>query len=743
MAMRFHSPLPPRTLAVLMMAAVGLPMTIFLAFEIAGPGSGEVLRTWLGGRDKASSNRVETGKAITLRGGANGGGGADALDDKADAESLADAALRAAILARFGGVIPDAIDGVGGEGIHQAVRIGGAWIPLFAGAGLGLDVGGDPNRVPLFITTGSPPRCRAGDAVAYPFQAIGGAPPYRWEMSLDAPGFRLDPETGLLTGMAAAPFAASLAVTVRDAEGAEDSALYTLAADEGEPLAILTAELPIGAAGVGYSAEISATGGLPPYAWSSPVGLADGFFIDPSSGRLSGISETGLDQEIECRVTDAGGAEATRRLRLVVTSDLDILNPSNLRPASPESPYRLRFEAEGGMPPLTWRLASGSLPIGADGVPWALSPEGDLAGLGTQLEGSHQFVFEVTDSRGATARKEFRLATRRLLTVVPSREKAGLAWSPREVEQAVGARVGGVTITRSGSPDPLAPGAIVYQGTGSNFVDRGLATGRSHTYALFAHPAGGDPVEIGRSTIRILPFTLSRGVPGQSADPHADAVKVFRPLASGGYGAAFLPMNVTGPPSGGGTFAPASQPSEVLSLHARAGVSLADSGGSIVLSFEDNIVELGPGEDFTVFENVFFIGGDPDQRFMEPAIVSVALFDGEWHRFPIDVVPPSGASSTPMTMDPYYYNRGFAGRNATTGGAPTNPASSGGDSFDVDHLGVPGLTWIRYIRIQSTGHRVLRDDFGGDVVEHTDLLGSLSGSGNSGFDLDAVTAIRY
>ncbi|MCB1088420.1 MAG: hypothetical protein KDM63_15335, partial [Verrucomicrobiae bacterium] len=601
----------------------------------------------------------------------------------------------------------------------------------------------DTERAPLYITSASPPRYRIGDFIRYTFEAIGGEPPYQWTLLAGPAGFQVDQDSGLLTGTAEAPFVATLSIGVRDSLGTEDSALYTLAADDGAPLQIDTVELPRGTVGSTYSATVAASGGLPPYQWTVPSGLPDGFAIDPIGGTLTGGSESGLDRDIELRVTDAGGAEASSLLRLAIDAGIEITTPANLPPASPGSSYSLTFEATGGTAPYAWRLHSGTLPLNPDGTPWLLAPDGQLSGLGSLLEGVHSFVIEVADSQGIAAEKEFRLAVRRLLTVVPSREKAGLAWSIREVEQAIGARIAGVSVLRADSPDPAAPGVLIYQGNGTNLVDRGLVTGGLYTYVLIAHPIGSDPVEAGRTSIQILPFTLGRGVAGRTADPYADAVKAFQPLTGGGHGAAFLPLNVTGPPQGTGTFAPASSPAEVLSLHARAATSLAGAGGSIVLSFEDNIVELGIGEDFTVFENVFFIGGDPDQRFMEPAIVSVALFEGEWHRFPIDVVPPATVSSTPMTMDPYYYNRGFAGRNATTGGTPTDPGSSGGDSFDVDGLGISGLTWIRYVRIQSTGQRAIRDDSGGDWVEHIDLLGSLSGDGSSGFDLDAVSAVHY
>jgi hypothetical protein len=118
------------------------------------------------------------------------------------------------------------------------------------------------------------------------------------------------------------------------------------------------------------------------------------------------------------------------------------------------------------------------------------------------------------------------------------------------------------------------------------------------------------------------------------------------------------------------------------------------------------------------------------------------LFEGEWFRFPIDVVPPAAGQALKLN-DPFYYNRGLAGRNPTTGSDPTNPNVSGGDPFDANQLGVPGLTWIRYIRIESTGDNAWADDFGGDPVRHTPLNGALSGAGSSGFDLDAVTAVNY
>ncbi|MCB1230585.1 MAG: hypothetical protein KDN19_09980 [Verrucomicrobiae bacterium] len=730
-----------RLLLAFVAAAVGLPLAIFLGFEMSGEPRGKAwLETFPGDAAGHSGKPGESANSpITLDPEA----AADAEDESGERERADQ--LEQALLARLGLNGQGQVEGAGGEGIHRAVRHDGVWFPVFTLGSQGADAGG--NDLPLYITSGSPPRYRVGEAIRYQFEAVGGAEPYQWRFEIDATGFAMDSDSGVFTGSSKTELAATLDVFVVDADGAEDSASYTLAIDEGLPLTIDTTELPDGRTGDDYTAQLAASGGLTPYRWSAPSALPEGFSLDEESGRLTGISSVGFDREVEFRVADAGGDEQSIRLPFRIASTLEFVTSRQLPPASPGSPYLQAFEVEGGLPPYEFRVAGGDLPLGSGGLTWNLSPDGVLEGLAPSLESTYHFTVEVVDSAGAMESKDFILPVRNLLTVVPSREKAGIAWSPGELSRQFGAAIAGVTVTRSESPDPTDPGTVVYQGTGSNFVDHGLATGGTYHYALYVHPADGRaPVTFGRASAQILPFVRGRATQGATADPFVDAVKVFRPLAAGGHGAAFLPLNVTGPPDGRGTYAPASAANEVLSLQARDAdfsLPLDAAGGSVVLSFEDNIVELGPGEDFTIFENVFFISGDPNQRFMEPAIVSVALFEGEWFRFPIDVVPPAGPSSTPVEMDPFYYNRGFAGRNATTGGDPTKPSQSGGDSFDIDRLGISGLTWIRYIRIQSTGHQAIRDDFGGDPVRHIDMLGSISGEGSSGFDLDAVSAVNY
>jgi len=65
-------------------------------------------------------------------------------------------------------------------------------------------------------------------------------------------------------------------------------------------------------------------------------------------------------------------------------------------------------------------------------------------------------------------------------------------------------------------------------------------------------------------------------------------------------------------------------------------------GGSIIVSFSPNAIVDGPGVDFTVFENPFWIGGNSNDVYAEPGEVSVSDDGTTWHTFPC----------TP-TIDPY------------------------------------------------------------------------------------------
>jgi hypothetical protein len=186
---------------------------------------------------------------------------------------------------------------------------------------------------------------------------------------------------------------------------------------------------------------------------------------------------------------------------------------------------------------------------------------------------------------------------------------------------------------------------------------------------------------------------------------------------------------------------------DVISLQARVYDGSSPAGGTIILKFSDNMVVSGPGDDFTIFENVFYVNGDESKRFMEPAVVSVSQDGIDYYRFPFDYVPHYNADGSLNFYNPYSYMdgdgtvRGFAGIHPVfsynRSPDPRDPDQAGGDSFDLDDITARELTWIQYLKIQATGDNWLADR-NGDKVRHIRESGACSGAGSSGFDLDAV-----
>lgn len=721
----------PRKSAALLLLLLALSLGSFVLFPIAFPGYSPAWLNQLFGMEggvssnippgtdtdseNSSTSKSREGSSHDTKANGDPGGRYAHLDPKAMPKGLT------------------TIDGEGGTGLNRAVRKNGVWFPVYS-PGPRSDSSNPPLTViPLSIASGPPTPGQVNQPFRYQAEAIGGTPPYTWTANLGpaAADFIFDRAGGFLTGTSESPVSLTFALTVSDAAGSTDSAQMLLTIRPEKELTIETADLPAARPGESFKAALSASGGVPPYTWTALSALPVGLKMDAGSGLIRGTTEETGEFPIEVRVTDQQTAITQKSLVIRCQESLEITTPSALPTGVPGEGYRGEFAATGGTPPYQWEVVDGFLPDSS----WKLSPDGILTGQGGLTDLMAAFTLQVTDAMEERYEKTFRLVISDLLVVVPSQEKAGIAWHPAAVASLLGqgsTSASGFQLERDG--------VVIYSGSGTNFVDKGLKTGSTPRYTLVALTIDGDRQELAHKQVAILPQTLTRAEPGVTGDPFADRLVSFQPLTPGGYGSAALPRNVTGPPDGRSVYAPAYKPGEVLSLHARRG-----AGGWIDLEFTDNIVEISAGEDVTVFENVLFIGGNGNQRFMEPARISVGLFPGEWISLPCDVVPPAGGAPPDM-KDPFYYARGFAGRNGTTGGDPTNPNRSGGDSLDLDEAAArAGLSWIRYIRIQSTGDQAVRDDSGGDLILHPDdpAFNPLSGTGSSGFDLDAVTAVHY
>jgi hypothetical protein len=197
--------------------------------------------------------------------------------------------------------------------------------------------------------------------------------------------------------------------------------------------------------------------------------------------------------------------------------------------------------------------------------------------------------------------------------------------------------------------------------------------------------------------------------------PFVTRVVSFSPTDCAGFGAASMPSIVEGPPVGGGTD------------HGSTDVVSLGSGGSIVVSFEPNAIVDGPGVDFIVFENPFWIAGNSSNVYAEPGEVSVSDDGVTWHAFPCTPTLAQASDGT-GAAPPYGQCAGWRAvySNPQNGISPIDPTTAGGDPFDLASIGV---THARYVKI----------------VDRTTESCPASGADKpdtNGFDLDAVAIVH-
>jgi hypothetical protein len=111
-----------------------------------------------------------------------------------------------------------------------------------------------------------------------------------------------------------------------------------------------------------------------------------------------------------------------------------------------------------------------------------------------------------------------------------------------------------------------------------------------------------------------------------------------------------------------------------------------------------------------VFENAFYVNGDPDAPYAELASVEVSSDGADFVAFPCTAsVAPYGSCAG--------WHPVFANPDQNTID-PTDPALAGGDAFDLADLGVAEASYVR-------------------ITDRVDLTGA-----NGTFDLDAVSIVN-
>ena len=240
---------------------------------------------------------------------------------------------------------------------------------------------------PLGVAT--PPQLPAGQVGLPYIQTLvftGGVPPLQLTLTAGSlpPGLALSAD-GRITGTPSSTgqFVFTVAASDRCALGSQRISrrfLLEITAPVCPPLQWATgAELPPAAAGQAYSAQLVASGGVPPLAYrllggSLPPGLSL-----TADGRITGIAAQAGSYSFSVEASDrcaSGTQRVIQGFRLTVGAGACPPLRWETAPILPEAssgqPYQVQLRALGGVPPLAYRLSGGTLPpgltLGASGL---------------------------------------------------------------------------------------------------------------------------------------------------------------------------------------------------------------------------------------------------------------------------------------------------------------------------------------------------------------------------------------
>ncbi len=234
-----------------------------------------------------------------------------------------------------------------------------------------------------------------GGVVGTPYSgtvsAAGGTPPYAITVSAGAlPGGLTLSAAGAISGTPTAN--GTFSFTIQVADSANTTATKAFTVNIAPALAITQTTLPAGVRGTAYSAKVSATGGVPPYAFTLASGALPAGIALSSDGTISGTPTATGSFTPGILVTDSAKATASGTFPLVVNAPATapVITTTTLPGGTVGSSYSATL-AGTGMAPLTWSLATGALP---DGL--SLSSAGAITGVPTTV-GSFAFSVRLSD----------------------------------------------------------------------------------------------------------------------------------------------------------------------------------------------------------------------------------------------------------------------------------------------------------------------------------------------------------
>ncbi len=223
--------------------------------------------------------------------------------------------------------------------------------------------------------------------------ASGGKAPYTFAAQGLPPGISLASDTGKLSGTASTAGDFQIQVTLKDADGKQDSKSFALKVYPG--VYFKQSALPGATAGYPYSTPLEIDGGKPPLTLKVATGdLPPGVQLNGGARRLEGTFPAAGTLSLTVEATDIHGSRATQQYTVLVADQLRLT--AELPPGNVGQPYSQAIASSGGRAPLTLSVENGVLPPG-------LTISGGLITGTPTTGGRFPFTVKLTDANGAAA----------------------------------------------------------------------------------------------------------------------------------------------------------------------------------------------------------------------------------------------------------------------------------------------------------------------------------------------------
>jgi hypothetical protein len=195
--------------------------------------------------------------------------------------------------------------------------------------------------ISLLIGTATLPAGVTGQAYSTTLTALGGNPPVTadtWSLAGGSlpPGLNLS-TAGVISGTPTTVGTFPFLVEVMDTGAPQHEASRQFSITVVAPVAITTPALPPAAPGTQYTQVVTATGGVPPYTFTSTGTLPPGLTLSSTTGVVSGIPTTAGTYTFTVMVSDSLGIFATQTYTILISSSVTqaaqvafVVQPSNV-----------------------------------------------------------------------------------------------------------------------------------------------------------------------------------------------------------------------------------------------------------------------------------------------------------------------------------------------------------------------------------------------------------------------------